>query len=374
MADKPRVLLHAFSTFNLGGPQARFVQLANAFGPAYTHIIAAMDNCFVAAERLSPNVRWEPLHLDVKKGGALANRSYFREVLKDRQPDLLLSYNWGAIEWAAANTPSLLPQVHVEDGFGAEEANGQLQRRVWMRRALLAARHVPMVVASRHLGRIARKQWWMPESSVRFIPNGVALPDTKVVKSADTNQPLVIGTVAGLRPEKNIARLIKAFAAVRTRHDVKLVIIGDGPERSALENLASRLEVCQDVEFAGYLAKPDERLQHFDLFALSSDTEQLPMSLLEAMAFGIPVIATRVGDVEQILANIGVESIVEPNDVAFAQALLKMIELRSAWPDMIAAGYQEVSRNYSLNIMQKAWSNIFDGNFQKLTNLVKAGR
>ena len=127
-----RVLLHAFSTFKLGGPQARFVQLANAMGTDYRHIIVAMDNCFDAGERLNPEVQWEPLRLDVVKGGTLANRWAFRTVLQRLKPDLLLSYNWGAIEWAAANLPATVPHLHVEDGFGPDETHCQLPRRVWM--------------------------------------------------------------------------------------------------------------------------------------------------------------------------------------------------------------------------------------------------
>lgn len=103
--QRPRHLLHAFSTFQLGGPQARFVELANALGPMFRHTVVAMDNRFDAGERLHPSVNWAPMTLKVIKGGALANRASFRQVLRSLQPDLLMSYNWGAIEWAAANLP-----------------------------------------------------------------------------------------------------------------------------------------------------------------------------------------------------------------------------------------------------------------------------
>ncbi len=175
MSQRPRVLLHAFSTFQLGGPQARFVQLANALGPAYEHHIVAMDNRFDAGERLSANVRWQPVQMTVKKGGLLANRSVCRQQLQRLKPDLLLSYNWGAIEWAAANLPRVVPQVHVEDGFGPEEATTQLPRRVWTRRVLLGLGRVPVVVASRRLEAIAKDIWKLPHARVRFLANGVAL-------------------------------------------------------------------------------------------------------------------------------------------------------------------------------------------------------
>ena len=77
----------------------------------------------------------------------------------------------------------------------------------------------------------------------------------------------------------------------------RLVIVGDGPERAALEALAAAEGVGGQVEFAGHRADPAPLYAGFDIFALSSDTEQMPLSVLEAMASGLPVAATDVGDV-----------------------------------------------------------------------------
>lgn len=361
---KPRVLLHAFSTFTLGGQQARFVQLANAFGPRYRHVIAAMDNCFDAGDRLGPQVNWQPLRLSVQKGGALANRSAFRQVIQDQKPDLLLSYNWGAIEWAAANWPQLVAQIHVEDGFSAAEATRQLPRRAWTRRVLLGWAGKPVVVISHNLKRIATQDWKLPATQVRFIPNGVTIPEKYMQKRAlasVNSTQLTIGTVAGLRPEKNIARLVKAFAAVRARQNARLVVVGGGPELPALQALANSLGVAADVEFAGYLADPIARLIEFDLFALSSDTEQLPLAMLEAMACGIPAVATRVGDVAHIMPTVAQSAVAEPTDAAFTAALLAAIDQRSAWAEWVEAGKLAVAQHYALDHMQTQWQKLFDG-------------
>lgn len=364
MHPPPRTLLHAFSTFTLGGQQARFVQLANAFGPRYRHVIAAMDNCFDAGERLGPHVNWQPLPLQVTKGGALANRSALRQVIQAQKPDLLLSYNWGAIEWAAANWPQVVPHIHVEDGFSAAEATRQLPRRAWTRRVLLGWAGKPVVVISHNLQRIATQVWKLPADQVKFIPNGVAIPETYLQKRAlaqvDKAQ-ITIGTVAGLRPEKNIARLINAFAAVRAQQNARLVVVGGGPELPALQALAARLGVAEDVEFAGYLADPISRLIEFDLFALSSDTEQLPIAMLEAMACGIPVVATRVGDVAHIMPSVAQSAVAEPTDAAFTATLLGAIAQRSAWPQWVAAGKQVVAEHYAMGHMQTQWQSLFDG-------------
>lgn len=364
MSQRPRVLLHAFSTFQLGGPQARFVQLANALGPAYEHHIVAMDNRFDAGDRLGPQVRWQPVPMAIKKGGLLANRSACRQQLQRLKPDLLLSYNWGAIEWAAANLPRLVPQVHVEDGFGPEEANTQLPRRVWTRRALLGLGRVPLVVASRRLERLAVQAWRLPAKRVLFVANGVEVSET-------TRQPnelpsladgvLRIGTVAGLRPEKNIARLIRAFASLRQKHSARLIVVGGGAELPALESLAGQLGVRSHIEFTGYLREPSGRLREMDIFALSSDTEQLPIALLEALSVGMPVVATRVGDVGDILSDVSPQTLCVPDDEAFTRALHTAVEQRAQWPQWEQAGREKVSAIYSAQQMLASWKSLFDG-------------
>lgn len=362
-ARAPRVLLHAFSTFTLGGPQARFVQLANALGPAYHHVVMAMDNCFDAGAGLAPEVLWEPMPVPVVKGGALANRRAFRAILRRVQPDLLLSYNWGAIEWAAANCPRVCPQVHVEDGFGPDEAQGQLPRRVWTRRLLLGLNGLPVVVASRNLERLARSSWKIPAQRVSFVRNGVEVPAALRSASAPRAAPATvrIGTVAGLRPEKNIGRLIRAFAQMPARHRSHLSIVGDGPLRADLQALVRELGIEDRVEFTGYLADPLRHLATFDLFALSSDTEQLPIALLEAMAVGMPVVATRVGDVGDVLADVSPDNLCAPDDGAFAAQLLQVLDSQALWPQWARAGQEKIRAGYSKKHMTAQWQQLFDG-------------
>lgn len=356
----PRVILHAFSTFKLGGPQARFVQLANAFAGRYRHVIAAMDNCFDAGERLADDVLWERLPLKVVKGSALANRGSLREVLRQIRPDLLVTYNWGAIEWAAANVPRVVSHVHVEDGFGPEEARAQLPRRVWMRRVLLGWNRVPVLVASRNLERIARDTWHLSPGRVVFVPNGVDLipPDA----GRGTVSPEVrIGTVAGLRPEKNIARLIRAVARSSHRHRLHLTVVGDGPQRGELVALAKELGVIGQVVFAGYQKDPVPYLQRFDLFALSSDTEQLPLALLEALSLGMPAVATRVGDVGDVLGDVSPETLCDPADDAFERALETVLAQRSRWNEWAEKGRAKVASLYARSLMLSQWQRVFDG-------------
>ena len=370
MPAAPRTILHAFPTFALGGAQARFVQLANAMsGEGFLHRVAAMDDCYDAGERLSPRVAWEPLRVPNRRGGGLVNRASFREVLRRERPDLLLSYNWGAIGWAAANTPSLTRHLHVEDGFGPDEAHRQLPRRVWVRRLLLALRRVPTIVASRRLEALALSEWWMPASRVAFIANGVDFDDIVARRACRVQRPdlgITIGTVAGLRAEKNVGRLIRAFAAIHRDFPARLVIVGDGRERAALEELARDLGVGSAVEFTGYLADPLARLIEFDVFALSSDTEQLPIALLEAMACGMPVVATEVGDVGLIVPAAARRGLAKAEDVSFASALRRVLSSRSEWGAWGRAGQARVRAEYTQEAMIGAWREVFCGEWRKV--------
>ena len=363
-----RTLLHAFSTFDLGGSQARFIQLAHAFGRRYRHLVVSMDGRASAGDKLGPEVDWRLMPIENRRGGALANRSAFRAALADWAPDLMLSYNWGAIEWAVGNLPRRVPQVHVEDGFGPGEAQGEFARRVWTRRLVLGSGmglglgHATVVVPSQRLAAHAQG-WWVPPSRLRYIANGVPVsPAAQARPPVPAGRPLVIGTVAVLRPEKRLSRLLRAFAVARQQHALRLVIVGDGPDRAPLQALAAELGIADAVEFTGYLAQPQQRLAGIDLFALSSDTEQQPMAMLEAMAMGIPVLSTRVGDVPHMLpAQAAQAALCEPDNAAYTRTLLDVLARRADWPAWSAAGLQHVRRHYAFDGMVARWGRVFDG-------------
>lgn len=353
-----KTILHAFSTFKLGGPQARFVALANHFGGEYRHIIVAMDNQFPAADLLEPQVNFELMPLTIVKGGAFANRQAFRQVLKQVKPDLVLSYNWGAIEWALANVPKLCPHVQVEDGFGPDEAVSQLPRRVLTRKLLFWLTSTTLVVPSRLLQKLATEVWRVPRSKCSYIANGVALP--LKAKEFSTTGPITIGTVAAIRKEKNIPRLVRAFAVASQQADLRLIIVGDGPELSSVKLLVSELNLDSKVTFTGYQKKPTELLAQFDLFALSSDTEQLPIAMLEAMAAGLPVVATEVGDVPSIFANAIDSYTAKINDAAFTSALLLAIATRSHWSEIGSQNRAIIERDFKLDSMQVKWRQLYN--------------
>jgi len=302
-AAKPVTLLSVFATFRVGGPQVRFAALANHLGSRFRHIVVAMDNQFDCRDRLDPGLDVTLHPLAYRKASLLRNLGLFRGLLRRFNPDVLVTHNWGSIEWAMANAPRLVRHVHIEDGFGPEEAQAQLPRRVLTRRVLL--RKSMVVVASRKLEQIATQVWKLDPGRVRFVPNGIncdrfAAPG--LVPLLPPGTP-AIGTVAALRREKNLPRLLEAFRQVRANRPCRLAIAGDGPERAALEAQAQAMGLGGDVIFLGYRTDTELVYPGLKVFALSSDTEQMPISVIEAMAAGLPVASTDVGDVREMVCE-----------------------------------------------------------------------
>jgi glycosyltransferase involved in cell wall biosynthesis len=356
---QPKHLLHVFPTFAVGGSQMRFAQLVRLHGARYRHTVLALDQNTDMANRLAGfPITYPKLEFDKRR--TLASWRLFRKTLRDIAPDVLLTYNWGAVEWALINRfGTRIPHLHIEDGFGPEEAQRQLARRVWTRRLALTGRHTKVVLPSRNLERIALGIWSLPARQVQYIPNGVDCARFAVGSRGEQAGPIVVGTVASLRREKNIARLIEAFGAVSSRHPagaLELLIVGGGAERQPLETLARQRGVS--VRFAGQTNQPEQFLSQMDIFALSSDTEQMPLSLLEAMAAGLPVVATAVGDVAQMVAAENADYIVPARDDDFTAALARLIDDKPAQRALGRANEKKARETFDETVMAARYAEL----------------
>jgi L-malate glycosyltransferase len=330
----PKRILHCHSTFSLGGKEARAVRLMNAFGAAAEHtILSSVPDALGAREALDPRI-------SVAFPGAAAPLLYGRPGIARYRTlssymggfDLVLTYNWGAMDAVGARRlfpKGCPPLIHHEDGFNADEAKQLNWKRNAFRRLMLPAAKM-LVTPSRTLETIACKVWKQPTDRLIRIFNGI---DTSFYSSSPEpasipgliRQPgdVIVGTLAGLRPVKNLSRLVRAVATLPSH--VKLVIVGEGPERDAIRAEAARTRMIDRLILPGFLPQPHRYMGHFDVFALSSDSEQFPISLVEAMAASLPVAATDVGDVRMMVAEEGRAFVVPPNDeVGLTNALFQL--------------------------------------------------
>jgi glycosyltransferase involved in cell wall biosynthesis len=355
---RPKTLLHVFPTFAVGGAQTRFTSIANHLGDEARHVVVSLDGRLDARERLDPGV-----DVTFADPGGDADASFGRggefrravRFLRYAGADLLVTSNWGAMDWAAAGRLTRLPHIHTEDGFGPDEQARQLTRRVLARRLILRSSQV--VLPSSTLMKIAAREWRLPAMRLVYIPNGIDIGRFAGAAPAELppGEGAVVGTIAVLRPEKNLARLVRAFAKVRAHRPARLVIVGDGPERGPLEALATSLGIAESVLFTGYRTDAERWLAAFDVFALSSDTEQMPLSLLEAMAAGRPAVSTDVGDVRDMLAPENGRFVVPRDDAALADAMAALLADTALARATGAANAERAARAFDQAGMFAAW-------------------
>lgn len=354
------LLLSVFPTFAVGGAQIRFTSLANHLGTAWRHAIVSMDGVTTARERLAPGLDLAFMPVEVRKGDLVGNVRRFRRLLREIAPATMLTHNFGSIEWAMANRLPLTRHIHVEDGFGPEERRTQLPRRVWLRRLCLRRR--PIVLPSRTLMQIAREVWQIDPANLHYVPNGIDLArfPTPTLCDAWRGDGPVIGTVAALRPEKNVGRLIRAFHLTAMQAPARLVLVGDGPQRHELEALTIELGLSGRVHFAGHVSQPDAIISTFDIFAISSDTEQMPLSLLEAMAAGLPVAATNVGDIGPMLPEAGRAFVTSCSDAALAGALTALVKDAPLRRELGRLSRARVAQEFDQADMFRRWSTLLE--------------
>ena len=252
--------------------------------------------------------------------------------------------------------------VHTKHGLNPDPA-----RRMLLRRA--ASKIVDAYVAvTPTLARVALTNQECDPNQLHVIPNGI---DTRRF-SADAaarsrvraelgipEDAWVVGTVGRLAAEKNQALLIDAASPIldRRRH---LVIVGEGPEREALEARASATWRSEHVHFTGARADVESLLSCFDLFALTSQSEGLPLVLLEAMALGLPVVATAVGGVPDLVEHETTGFLVPSGDCsALTTQLIRLSTRPGVALEVAKTARERVLARHSTQHMTLAYENLY---------------
>ena len=363
-----RHLIHVFPSFAMGGSQARLIRLINHFNDRYSHSIVSMNGDYSAFDLIEKKSRVRRQSIDLSRNKSSVNYLvYYRTKLREQRPDVLLTYNWGSVDWAFASLWLNLNHVLVEDGFGPEEAAVRFKRRSLARGLIIRLNSSRVVVPSKTLSSIAINEWKVPLGRLSYIPNGV---DSIRYKSAQERgrssiyaadpTEVVVGTLAGLRPEKRLDLLIEAVAVVRQTHCARLVIAGSGPLDMELKNLCRFKGYDHWVTFLGFSESPEIVLSEFDIFALSSMTEQLPISMIEAMMSSLPVVSMDVGDVSASLPPEQGQWVIRESLDDFVNAIRKAVENPYERRRLGALNLKFALDRFASAPMFNAWQSIFD--------------
>lgn len=374
MSEKP-LIAHVLYRLDTGGMEQVAISVINHTDKRYRHAVIALAGMGAMRNRIAdPAVPC--LSLDKKPGKDLG--CYFRlwKMLRRLKPDMLQTYNIGTLDVAPIAWLAGVPRVvHAEHGRDVADPDGTNRRYRAIRRWLqpFIARYVAV---STDLELWLREHVGIAPAKVACIPNGIDIERYAGVAGSRELRPVlgafappgtfVVVNVGRLDPVKDQAGLIAALkslcdSSTAAAERLRLVIVGEGTCRKDLEMQIARLGLRDQVCLLGDRKDVPEILAECDMFALSSVAEGIPLTLLEAMAAGLPVVATRVGGVGEVVVDGVTGTLVEPgNPAALAQALRGYVEDAQRRGQHGDAGRQRVEQRFGLPAMLAGYTSLYD--------------
>lgn len=287
------------------------------------------------------------------------------KLLRQREIDAVVTVGagdkmfWGRLAARRVGVPVVLSALH---STGWPDGIGRLNR------ALTPFTDGFIAVAPSH-GQFLIDVERFPAGKVFVIPNGVDTDRFAEVPSVEVRRELGIGPadpvvtiVAALRPEKNHELFLEMAARiVRVMPDAQFLVIGDGPRRDPLEQRARDLGIDTNVRFLGSRGDVPRLLSATDVFALTSHNEANPVSILEAMSVGRPVVATDVGSIREAIYEGTTGHLVPPGDAARLTArVLELLRDPARARTMGHAAREKVVSRWSLDSMVQGYERLIE--------------
>jgi len=374
MSRRP-LIAHVLYRLDTGGMERIAVSVINRTSERYRHAVVCLAGSGAMRDQIE-DAAVPCLSLDKQPGKDWGCHVRLWWMLRRLQPDLVQTYNIGALDAApVARLAGVRRVVHAEHGRDVADPLGQNRKYRLMRRGLQ-----PFI--TRHVAVSADLQNWLRDSigirpsKIACIPNGI---DTAHYASQDESRqkrPLfgafappgtpLIATVGRLDAVKDQAGLIHAFRILcdsnpETGARLRLAIIGEGSQRPNLEQHVARLALGNQVRLLGNRDDVAALLAECDVFALSSVAEGIPLTVLEAMAVGLPVVATDVGGVGEVVIDNMTGTLVAPSDpVALASALDRYVQDVDLRLQHGRSGRERVENQFSLPAMVSAYTALYD--------------
>lgn len=356
-------ITHLLLSLELGGLERGAVNAIRAASKGFRHSVVCLRRLGPREADLPPEVERHALGIagGTRPGSVLS----LRRQLRAMRPDILRCYNQEALLHAVpAAAFSGLPIIYYNGGRTLPEHSRRLRLERWLCR--LVSR---VVVPSSDLGEYMARVVGVDPARVRVIENGVDVERFHPGHlSREEREELglppegrLVGAIGRLSPQKDYPTLLRAFSQVAQRApDVRLVIVGDGPERGRLEAMTAELRLGDRVLFYGTRAESAPLYRAFEALALTSRWEGLSNVVLEAMASGVPVVATRVEGTARVLTDGSEGFVVEPGDFdAVGERLVRVLEDDALAGQFRERGRARVSREFSLARMVGAYEALY---------------
>lgn len=367
------LVVHLTYSLDVGGLETLLVDCINRMPPErYRHAVVCLTRYTDFAKRITqPGV--ELYALGKPPGLGLCTHLAFWKLMRRLRPAILHTYNLSALEYNFSGALAGVPvRIHAEHGRDASDPHGLNPKHNFLRRCLAPFVDCFIPVSEdlhRWLGETVR----VPAAKTLLIKNGVDTERFAAAASLATTPAspwgqgdIVIGTVARIQDVKNHRGLVAAFSRLRElvpeqRERLRLSIVGDGPLMGEVRAQVSALGLQDVTWLPGSRADVAALLHGFSLFTLPSLAEGTPVSMLEAMACGLPVVASNVGGIPEVVSD-GVEgTLVPPQDVeALAQALAAYARNPAMRTQRGEAARARVEAAFSMRAMLAEYGKLYD--------------
>ncbi len=364
--------MHVVHRLDVGGLENGVVNLINRLPPAtFDHCVLALTEITEFRQRIErPEVDCLALHKKPGKDPMLYLKLW--RTFRALQPAIVHTRNLATLE---AQLPALLAgvpvRVHGEHGWEADDVTARSRKNQWLRRAGRPLTHQHIAV-SQHISEYLQRRIKVPKTRISQIYNGVDTARFRpqperawVTERFGFADAFVVGTVERLQAVKDPLNLARAFVQLLRRQPLlaeraRLVVVGAGPLEDALESVLQEGGIRHLCWLAGNRADVPMLLRGFDLFVLPSLAEGVSNTILEAMASGLPVVATAVGGNPELVENGVTGRLVPPADpLALADAMLGYFENPGLARAHGLAGRRCAEERFSLVAMVDSYAELY---------------
>jgi len=340
------VIAQVIGGLQIGGAEKHFVNINNALA---RHQRIAI---YVGGDRDDPGLyndldpQTVRVKIHIRKRSFLYGIWRLKKELEKYDCDVVHTHMfwanlYGVIAARWAGVPVIVTTEHGENRW-------KKSYHSWLERHVISRFTDKRFCVSRRILEQRLKTDGVPEEKLQVIANGTTVP--AVPAQLWKNPQVVIGSVGRFVWQKDFCLFVDVIAELRKRDlDIRGCLVGDGPEMQNIRNKIVDMDLRDVIELTGFDTDTDKWFQYFDLYALTSREEGLPVSLLEAMSYGLPVVATNVGAVSEVLAGGAVGKVVPPEDVKhFADAVESYLNNKENASETGRQSRKRVEKEYSI--------------------------
>ena len=366
-------VLHVVETLDVGGAETVVANIVNNASPGFRAGVCCLMRSGPVAARIRRGV--EIIEMGkVEKGNDYRIPFRLAKILQRRRIDIVQSHDWGALlETAAAATLAGTAAVHMAHGptihYPPSDYWGPIKGVIRRKAERLASVKLQRAIAvSEVVRRELVEDIGIPANKVALVRNGIDLApkplgdlDLKRQQLGLSAGDILLVTVGRLAQIKNYALLLEALAISAAKAPkLKLVMVGDGPERAKLEADVARLDLAGRVHFLGERKDVRDWLAIGHAFVLPSFYEGISIALLESMAAGLPVVVTRVGGNPEVVVDGETGFIVESGDAqGLAHALVELAEGETRRERMGRSARARVEAEFDLKKTVRRYEEIY---------------